>query len=402
MTHILVFFYILRELIPQFLSTLVIICSVVVVSQLVRLSEVLITFGLSIENILLPFIYIILPFLTFIIPISYFFAVLVTFSRLSADGEYTALLSAGHSLKKILMPVLLLGTILYGIGAVSSMHFEAWGRRELVNFFYEKTQNQLDNMVKFKLRSGVFVDNFLGYVIYAEKISKDKTNLQNVILAPGESSDITSDMLISAPKGRFNGSVENGDLKLTLLNGTVFGQSLESEESTILNFQESEIDLLGLFEKQIFGSEQIEDDYRSYPPGRLYAFIQKIKADPKTSKPLYWKANFLYFWRLGTPLAVVSMALFGVFLGIQDQRRAKNRAFLLGLTSIMLSYVLIMGFRWLAENGYMVAPLAAFLPNLLLGLFGFFLLYQKNRLPLSEPALAIRNIPFLNRILEPR
>ena len=47
----------------------------------IRLSEVLVTFGLTLENILLPFLFIMVPFLAFTIPIAYMFAVLLAFSR---------------------------------------------------------------------------------------------------------------------------------------------------------------------------------------------------------------------------------------------------------------------------------------------------------------------------------
>ena len=59
------FFYFLKELLPQFLTSLCVLSSVIVISQLIRLSEVLVTFGLTLENLLMPFLFIMLPFSSF-------------------------------------------------------------------------------------------------------------------------------------------------------------------------------------------------------------------------------------------------------------------------------------------------------------------------------------------------
>ena len=59
-----------------------------------------------------------------------------------------------------------------------------------------------------------------------------------------------------------------------------------------------------------------------------------------------------------------------------------------------------MGFKFAAEKGQISAPLAAWLPNAILFLFGTFLVYQKNRLPPSESALDPRYIPGMKKFWE--
>jgi hypothetical protein len=51
-----------------------------------------------------------------------------------------------------------------------------------------------------------------------------------------------------------------------------------------------------------------------------------------------------------------------------------------------------MAFKWFAEKGAISAPVAAWLPNAALLLFGWFLMYQKNRLPPSESPLDPQHI----------
>lgn len=392
----LVFRYFLKELVPQFLSALIVICSIIVVSQLVRLSEVLVTFGLSLENVFLPFLYIILPFISLTIPMAFLFAVVLTFGRLSNDGEYAALLAAGYSLRRAGRPVMLVAVVLYFVAAGAAMNLEAWGRRELIQFLYRKTQSELDNMVKYKMQSGVFLDDFLGYVIYAEKISDDRSKFENVMIAPG-SGNKKDNFTMLAPSGSITGSVETEDLTLALDFGIAYSPRPGTDKTSVLKFTRAEIDLLRVFREQIAGGDAAEDDFRSYRPIELYDFVARMAEDPKRDESVFRRAAYLMHSRLGSPFAVVTFAFFGMVLGISDPRRGKSAAYVGAIGTIIFGYILMMGFKWLAEAGHLAPVLAAWIPNLLLFSFGFFLAYQKNRLPPSEGTLDPQNLPFLRQ-----
>lgn len=378
------------------MSALIVICAIIVVSQLVRLSEVLVTFGLSLENIFLPFLYLILPFISLTIPIAYLFAVLLSLGRFSADGEYAALLAAGYSLKRAAVPIMLVAAILYGVAATCALYLEAWGRRELVQFLYRKTQTELDNMVRYKMQSGVFLDDFLGYVLYAEKISDDRKKFENVLLAPGRAHSDEKFTLL-APSGSIAGSVAKGDLRLTLDYGVAYSSRPDSERTSILKFKRAEIDILRIFQEQILGPDSKEDDFRSYPPSELMAYVSSLKDNGNRDRSTYLRARYLFHQRIGMPFAVIFFAIFGMVLGVSDPRRGKSRAFIGAIFVIIGGYVMTMAFKWLAERDYIGAPLGIWMPNMIMLAFGSFLLYQKNRLPPSESTLDFRNLPFMNK-----
>lgn len=368
------------------------------VSQLVRLSQVIINFGISLENIMLPFLFIVLPFLSFTIPIAYMFSVLIAFSRLNSDGEITALLASGYSLSRAAMPVIIISGILYVISSLCALHFEPWGRRELVQFYHRKAQTELDNMVRFRLQPGVFVDNFLGYVIYSEKVSQDKTKLQNVIMAPGSSQGSGQAFSLLAPEGRILGSVEQGDLKMIFDDGVVFSSAPGKSEESVLKFENAKIDLVRIFQDQIFGPDEAKDDYRSYPPGKLLSYIAEMKDKTgKREQETYQKAHYLFHQRLANSFSVIIFALFALVFAIKDNRGSKGGSWIQVILTIILSYVLIMSFKWVAENYFLHAAIAAWLPNLMLLAAGVFVLYQKNRLPPSESLFELSNLPFIGR-----
>lgn len=393
---ILIHRYLLRELIPQFLSAMIVICSIIVVSQLVRLSDVLVAFGVSVENIFLPFLYTILPFLSLTIPMGYLFAVVLSFGRLSADGEYPALLAAGFPLRRAALPVMAVAVILYGVAASAALNLEAWGRREMVQFLYRKTQTELDNLVRYKMQAGVFLEDFLGYVLYAEKISDDRTRFENVMLAP-RASDKNGGFTILAPSGRMTGTVAGGDLRLLLENGIGFSSRADQDKSAVMRFHKAEIDILRIFHEQIIGADTAEDDYRSYRLTDLWQYIDSLRDKAGSDPGLYRRARYLLHQRVAAPFAVITFALFGLTLGVSDPRRGKSLGYVGAVGTIIGGYILMMAFKWLAEQGSMPVPVAAWMPNVLLLSFGLFLLYQKNRLPPSEGTLAAENLPLIGR-----
>jgi lipopolysaccharide export system permease protein len=331
----------------------------------VRLADYLVAFGLSIENFVLPFLFIIIPFMSFNIPIAYLSAVMVAFSRFSADGEYAAMLASGFSLKRAIKPVFAIGFVLYLAAMICSVFGEPWGRREFVNFFFRKTQTELDNILKFKLQPGVFLDDFLGYTLYAERISEDRTYLEN----------------------------------MTLENGVIHNSSSETNERTIIKFEGLDLDILRLFQDQILRGEDAEDDYRSYPPRELYSYVKRIEHDEKTEKKIFWRANFLFHQRIALPFAIMFFACFGVALGVVDPRGGKNRAYLGAIVGIIAGYIVMTVFQQFATKGQIPAIVGAWLPNLMLLSFGVWLLYQKNRLPPSESVFDYHNIPWAFKLL---
>ncbi len=388
-------------MIPQFFTALCVISSILVVSQLIRLSEVLVAFGLSIENILFPFLFIILPFLSFTIPMAYLFGVLIGFLRLSADGEMPAFLAAGFSLGKAARPIVIGGFVLFIIGAFCGLYLEPWGRREFINFYQRKAQGELDNVIKYKLKSGVFLDDFLGYVLYAEKISPDKSKFENLMMAPGSANKNQSFKLF-APKGSLTGSVDAADLKMVFNDGQIYSATPGSTEESILSFRRAELDLIRIFQNQMFSSSSTGGiDYRSLSPGALWAYIGKLEKERKQNKENeeeYKRARFLFHQRAATPFASVFFSIFALVLGVTDPRKGKGSAYFASIMTVVVGYLLLMFFKWLAENSSFSPLLAAWTPNFLMLLAAGFALYQKNRLPASESILHPANLPFGKRL----
>jgi lipopolysaccharide export LptBFGC system permease protein LptF len=150
-----------------------------------------------------------------------------------------------------------------------------------------------------------------------------------------------------------------------------------------------------MFRERILGGDEAKDDYRSYPPAQLYQYLNTIENDPNVDRKIYYKARFLLHQRIAMPFIVIIFACFGMALGVADPRAGRNRAYAGAIAGIIGGYVVMMAFKWFAEKGTISAPFAAWLPNMVLLGFAWFLMYQKNRLPPSESPLDPQHIEFL-------
>lgn len=362
---------------------------------MIRLTELLVAFGLTFENIVLPVIFVVVPFLSITIPIAFLFSVMLAFSRLSVDGEFIALLASGFSLRKSILPIFIIAFSLFGIGTLISTNLEAWGRREFLAFTYRKTQNELDNLIRSKVQPGVFIDNFLGFVLYSEYVSSDHTKFKNLMLHPKTKSGKSDGYMITAPQGTITGSVEKGELIMNLSEGYGFGQS--GDQIRTFRFGSMRIDLLRLFRDQIFGGDTLDYDYRSMRFVELSKWIDEKKSTSAKSDPDFRKASYLFHNRLAVPFGSIVFFLFAIVFGISDQRRPKGSAYFSSIMVVIVSYCLSVLFKWFGENGYCSTVIAAWLPHFLLIPIGIFLVYQRNRLPISESILSWSNMPWKKR-----
>lgn len=369
----------------------------VVISQMIRLSEFLLAFGISFENIFLPITFIVIPFLTFTIPVAFMFAVMLSFSRMSMDGEYTAMLASGMGMKKILRPVAGLTLILVFICAYCANHLESWGRSEYLAYTFQKTQNELDNIIRTKMQPGVFVEDFLGYTFYAEKVDSKKENFGNVVICPNKTTQPDKISVVSAPRASIKGSMEKGSLTMTLFEGTSINMNSSSQETSVSKFDRLEFDILRIFREQLFGTKDQSEDYRSLATPKLYSYLKTLEDSKETNSRRYLKPLYLFHYRIASCLSPVIFGIFGILLGISDQRRPKGRGYAYAILSVVFTFIFVNSMRGPAANGLIPAEFAAWFPNTSLLIFGIFLLYRRNKLPPSEPALSLKNLPLIGR-----
>ena len=120
------FRYILFEVLGPFIVGLVILSFVLLMFQLLKLTELIVSYGVAVGDIGLLLLYIFPPFFTFTIPMSFLLAVLLAVSRLSSDSEITALKAGGVGLKQLYPPIFVLSLAMVALTAFLALYADPW------------------------------------------------------------------------------------------------------------------------------------------------------------------------------------------------------------------------------------------------------------------------------------
>jgi lipopolysaccharide export system permease protein len=99
--------YIIKEIFPPFFIGLLIYTFVLLMNQILQLSEIFITRGVAFKAAALIFVYLVPSILAFTVPMAVLMGVLGGLSRLSSDSEIMAFKTLGISYKRLLRPVLI-------------------------------------------------------------------------------------------------------------------------------------------------------------------------------------------------------------------------------------------------------------------------------------------------------
>ena len=367
--------YIAKEILTQFATVFVVVNTVVFISQLLRLSEMLFRLGLSLENILLPVLFEVVSTAPVTIPTTVLFATMLTFERLNRSGELIALLATGYSLFKISRVVLAIAGLFYALTLIATLYLDPWGRQELVSFSQRKAYEKVAN-IRQQLRAGVFGRDIPGYVLHVQRVSAGGERYHNVMLAPRE--EPRNDFVITARTAQLKGSVEKGDLRL------VFERGVIHTEDTVLQFNRWHLDLVRIVHQHLLGRKVGFDARRLYP----LALWQHLQESAASGNPPAVRTQLLWQRRLGQPLLVLSFALLGMLLGIRHLRRKRNLSLLYTVLTVFACFSLGSACEFAAHRGLLAPALAIWLPQLLLVGSALLLAARKNNRPLGEPLLS--------------
>jgi lipopolysaccharide export system permease protein len=319
-----------------------------------------------------------LPFaVTYALPMGMLTGVLLTLGRLSADSEITAMRAAGIGVSRIARPVLVLAAL--GVGLGLYFNFDSMPRAR-VEYHRELAAAIRANPLSI-IVAKTFIRDFPGYVVY---VSEKQGGLMKDFWLWELDSDRRVKRLVHATSGRFDYDEENNALILTLTHAQVETRNAANPE----NFSEAQ--LVGSFEKseairlpldQFFGRSgvRLKQEWLTYAElnaARARLAAEPMPADPAEAKKAVkarMKLELIYHDKFNTALAVLSLALIGVPLGIKVSRRETSANFAVALGLTLAYYLMTVAVKVLDRHPEYRPDLLLWLPNLILLAFGVWL-----------------------------
>ncbi len=356
--------YIFKELITPFLLALLIFTFIFLISRILQLTEMMVNRGVSGLDIIKLFIYAAPYFFVFTIPMSVLFAVVLTFMRLSADNEITALKGAGVNLYQLLPAVLTLALIGFTLTLFVSVHLLPRANTALRDHLFHMASSRAEVVI----RERVFIDDFEGLVLYVEAVNPRTWGLNRIFIS--DERDPQNSAVILAKKGVLLRDPAERSLALRLFNGVIDRLSADRVRTETISFAtyDLKIDVRQMAAARRAGGRHREE----LKMGELLNKMAKLK---KGSLEYY--LHFMVFHeRLSIPFACLCLGLLGMPLGIQTRLRRTYSGLILAVSAFLSYYLLYMAAKGLGETGLYPPLLGLWLPNIVFSALTVYLIIR--------------------------
>jgi LPS export ABC transporter permease LptG len=320
------------------------------------------------------------------VPLGVLVGVLIGLSRLSSDGEVTAMRSAGVSGRRIAIPALAVAFLaMLGTGA-ASLWLTPWAYREANRIAARLAASQLTAEVQPR----VFAEQFQEpkVVLYVGEVTPTPGNLarwRDIFIADSpspqrvgiptpdaEEVDSASNMprVMLAHSAIARPDAAKNRIQLSLQNHATY-------EVTGTQYRFS----LSPTSEQLLEAEKPSEARTRHPELEmdsvpLWNFVYRTKHGPEVSKQALTEHRIEIQKRLSLPMACILLALVGIPLGVSTRRASKSAAFVMTLAVAFAYYMGQIGMMNVARQGRVPVELAVWMPNLVFAVIGIVLMIR--------------------------
>lgn len=352
--------YIFKELIDPFLFGLfsfsLILSASMILFELVR---AVVLSGMPLLVALQLFIFRLPTVVVYIFPMATLLAALLGFGRLSKDSEITAFRASGISLFRLIVPVLALGLMISVVNLVFNEIVVPEANQAAKNLLLETSTKKAP-----RVEENVFVPEMergaLRRIFYARRMKGKQ--LEGVIVS--EFTDGRLSQIINAKTAQYIPERSTWQFN----DGTVYLLSEVGEYRHLIKFDQQYV-AIKYTPADLSTGDKSPDDMSI---GELREFI-KLK-EKMGVKVVDHKIQLNF--KMALPFASLVFALLGAPLGLSPRRASSSIGLGLSIIVIFVYYVLIFTSFAFGELEWISPFLSAWLPNIVTGGLGFYILKQ--------------------------
>lgn len=344
--------YILQEHAAPFFVTLGGLTAVLLVGNIIKFADLVISKGVSIFDVLRLVIYLIPYMLSFTIPMACLIAMILAFGRLSTDYELIAMRASGVAPIRLVFPMLIVGLVMSCLliivndRIVPKSHLAF--RQQLKAIGVKRPTAYIE--------AGTFIKEFPPYTIFVYQVEGQK--LSNIRIYEPQPQGPTRTII--AERGEFHRLPNKRGVQLLLYDGTMDEWDLQHP---------------GSFYKVTFGTYEMalrsdQDDpdlvgrkLREMTFKELVAERKRLRAEGVETLPL----NLELHRKIASSFAALIFMTFGLALGLRLHHHERLMSYVWILSIFILYYLGTIGMNAIALKGWLKPTWAMWVPNLVGG-----------------------------------
>ncbi|MGB8952732.1 MAG: LptF/LptG family permease [Candidatus Aminicenantales bacterium] len=391
--------YVIREVLPPFFIGLLIYTFVLLMNQLLLLSELFIARGVSLSVTIRLLVYILPSILAFTVPMSVLMGILAGLARLSSDSEITAFKTLGISHKRILWPLLVfafmswLGTSMLTLYLVPHFNYK----------WVQTVAKSVLDKVQLRINPREFNESIPSTVIFIQDIAQEN-DWENIFFffsdSPGEP------RVILARKGKLHFYPALKRATVELYDAVQHVNSLSDPDTYSVTSSrriEEELKVESLYASFVHEKRVKEKNIRELLAGiqvakknigklekeRKDIEAAKLKKDDgrriRNSMELrsalldYRSAKIEIHKKFALAFVCLIFVFLGLPLGLSTKKGGRTSGFTISIVIILIYYVLITAGEKIAMDGRISPFLGMWGGNILFSLIGILLFLRSSR-----------------------
>jgi len=387
--------YLLAQAARPMLTTILVALIALLAERTLRVIDLVVGWRGSLFIVFEMLGYLIPHYMGLALPVAFFLGILLTFSRLSREGELAAIYASGAGLPQLLRPILLASGALAITVALLVSLLQPYARYAYRAATYALTNASFTSL----LQDGLFTT--LGDTTYmVEKISDDKSQMERVFLYQG--GEQRDSVTITAAQGQTERAGPTEPIVLKLQDG--LQQLVPHQEAADAGQSSGEVVIrFRAFETRLANPEA---DFR--PRGEDEREMTLLELWAATGNPPAgvepWEIESELVGRLVRILSLPVLPLMAIPLAIDRVRGQRSYGLVMGLAMLIAFHQILQVGEALADNNKIPTWLALWVP------FGVFTLvalvmFLRAATRVPDPRLGIwldRQFDQLGRLLPRR
>ncbi len=374
--------YIFTELLPPFIISLLFFSFVFLLRTILEITNFVVNYGVSLHTVSLFLVYSLPYFLQFVIPMSVMIAVLLTFLRMSSDNEIVALKAGGMNIYVLILPVFLfclMGCLLTGFTTIYGL---PWGKLSFKKLTFEVAARHLDIGLKEK----TFNNDFKDVILFINRIDLKTRAIEDVFIEDQRSKEAV--ITVVAPKGRLYSEPDKMTFFLRLYNGII--NQVDKKNKSVHSIKFDTYDISLDLEKSIPSASTVENMPKRKGEMSLSELKKVLKEKAVEKDAKYYRYLLKFHEKFSLPFACFAMGLLGLPMGLRSKSGKQSLGLVMSIFLFLFYYIMYLLGASLGETGAYPPVVGMWVPNIVMGGIGLYLLI---RMASDQPLLP----DFLNR-----
>ena len=380
--------YIFRGLIPPFFINLLFLTTVFLMTEIVKITKLIVNYNVSPATIGLILLFSIPHFLVFVLPMSVMLAVLLTLMRMSGDNEIAALKSGGVSLYKLMPPI-----IIFSVAAcLATLFMTVYGMPQGKIAIKQLTYKMLASNTDIGLKARTFVNQFQGVTLYVNEVNLQNRKLKDVFIEDRRNPKAVSTVI--APEGLLLKDSKGWATRLRLYNGMINQVEIDKRSANASYFSTYDINLVNMVQRIEVWRNSREDE-SEMTLAELKGYIIQVRERPEK----YYDALIEFHQKFSIPAACLTLGILAIPLGVELQSSRRSAGLGMGMLIFIFYYVLMTAGRVFGQMGFYHPALGLWAPNILFGIGGVIMLIRAAN---EKPNYVVQFMRSVGRLIQQR